>query len=298
MTFPSLRALGCLGATALALGLLPACRAVRPASPVAALPPAAAATPPASPRAAPAPATLAPAAPTAATPWTPQTPVGRIVAERPSTARVFERRGIDYCCGGSATLAEAAQAKGLDPRDVLADLSAAPAPTATGRDRSWADAPLGDLLAHIESTHHVYLREELPRLSTIVAKVREVHLAAHPEMDEVARTWSRLAAALPPHLVHEETTVFPAVRSVLGGQAGAGPGATAALERMRLEHDEAGAALHELRRLTNGFVPPADACALYRQMLLGFSELEADTHEHVHLENNVLLPRAAALAAR
>ncbi|HVG94605.1 MAG TPA: hemerythrin domain-containing protein, partial [Planctomycetota bacterium] len=169
---------------------------------------------------------------------------------------------------------------------------------ASGPERSWVDAPLPDLIDHIEATHHVYLREELPRLSEIVAKVREVHVAAHPEMEEIAAVYARLAAALPPHLEHEEKTAFPAVRAFAGGDASARDAALRGLEQMKAEHDEAGAALHDLRRLTRGFEVPADACNLYRRMLAGFLELEEDTHRHVHLENNVLFPRASALAAR
>jgi regulator of cell morphogenesis and NO signaling len=233
-------------------------------------------------------------------PWTPATPVGQVVARVPATARVFELVGIDYCCGGGRTLAEAAAAKGLDPDRLLAALLAVgPGPAGDPTARDWTRAPLAEVVAHIERTHHVFLRRELPRLTPIVSRVVEVHGKAHPELLRLKEIYDALVAALPAHLEAEEEIVFPGLQRLEEGRPP--PDLQARLAGMRGDHDEVGASLHELRALTRGWTPPEGACRLYHEMLRGLAALEADLHAHVHLENNVLAPRAearlAALAA-
>ncbi len=211
---------------------------------------------------------------------------------------MLERAGLDYCCGGSTPLGEAARAKGRDVDALLAELAAvreAPAPTG---DRVWTDAPMGELLGHIESTHHVYLREELPRLAPIVEKVRVVHGANHPELTEVSTLYAALARDIPPHLELEERRLFPALEALEARKPAPAADVLPALELMQSQHETVGAALHRLHELTNGFAVPADACESYRQMLTGLAALEADLHTHVHLENNVVAPRAEALARK
>lgn len=250
----------------------------------------------------PPPVALAPSVPTttppAALPWTAATPVGRIVAERPSTARVLERAGVDYCCGGATPLGEAARAKGRDVDALLVELAAARATPAPANDRVWTDAPMKELLGHIEATHHVYLREELPRLAPIVEKVRGVHGVRHPALTEVASLYAALARDLPPHLELEERRLFPALEALADGRPAPAADVLPALALMQSQHDGAGAALHRLHELTNGYAVPADACASYREMLTGLAALEADLHTHVHLENNVVAPRVEALARK
>jgi regulator of cell morphogenesis and NO signaling len=239
-----------------------------------------------------------PAAAPVAAAWSAETPVGRIVAERPSTARILERAGIDYCCGGGTPLGEAVRARGGAVRleVLLAELALVRESPAPADERVWTDAPLADLVRHIEATHHEYLREELPRLTAIVGKVKRVHGDNHPELAEVSTLWATIASELPPHLELEERRLFPAIEALERGGPAPDADVLPALALMMSQHENAGTALHRLRELTNGYAVPADACASYRQMLSGLAALETDLHTHVHLENNVLAPRVRALA--
>ena len=232
-------------------------------------------------------------------PWQATTTVGQVVAERPATARIFELLGIDYCCGGKSTLQAAAQAKGVDAQALLAALLVVGPPTGdNAASTDWTKATLPTLMDHIVTTHHAYLRRELPRLSGILATVTRVHGEAHPELAEIQRTYAVLASELPPHLDEEEQRVFPAIREAAQAES---PDAKtrAALRKMLAgldeDHDAAGAALHRLRTLTKEYTLPKDACRLYTALYNGLKALERDLHMHVHLENNVLHPRARAL---
>lgn len=227
--------------------------------------------------------------------WQATTLVGQVVAEQPTTARIFELVGIDYCCGGQRTLAVAAAEAKVDVEVLLSALAVAGEGGGDAPTTAWGERPLAELVDHIESTHHVFLRRELPRLAKIVETVTRVHMEAHPELLSVLATFTALHDELLPHLEHEETFVFPAVRKLAEGAEDAT--LRKALARMRTEHDTAGAAIHELRRLTGGYKPPEDACALYKQMLSGLRAIEQDTLAHVHLENNILLPRCLAASA-
>lgn len=225
--------------------------------------------------------------------WTHETPVGRIVAEHPDTARVFELVGIDYCCDGHQTLADACEQNGTDPDALLAALLAVRPAAGETPGRSWINASLTELVDHIESTHHEYLRRELPRLAEIVDTVARVHADSHPELAEVKAVFQTLVDDIPPHLAKEEAELFPAARKA--DESGVIDEATRTLAaEIEADHDHVGAALHRLRELTSGFTVPADACALYKQMLAGLLSLEADMHAHVHKENNILLPRLTA----
>ncbi|HZO49283.1 MAG TPA: iron-sulfur cluster repair di-iron protein [Gaiellaceae bacterium] len=221
------------------------------------------------------------------------TTVAELVAERPGRARVLERLGIDYCCGGKVPLRDAVAGKGLDPSTVLVLLEAIDDAVAAGRD--WREASLSELCDHIVREHHAYLRDELPRLAALAEKVERAHGGEHPELRDVRATLGALTIELTGHLQTEERLVFPALRRLgAGGELEPAQldGALAVLEQ---EHDEAGVALARLRELTGGFVPPAGACNSFRAFYAGLADLERDLHEHVHEENNVLFPRAAAL---
>jgi regulator of cell morphogenesis and NO signaling len=211
--------------------------------------------------------------------------VGDLVLDRPSRSRVFSELGIDFCCGGKKTLERACAERGLDLGEVVARLEAEPAPVAAV---DWRNEPLGALCNHLEATHHVYTKAELPRLREMLDKVARVHGERHPEMIEVAALFGRLADDLSAHLLKEERVLFPAMRGIDAGRV---VDLTPPVRVMLAEHDDAGAILHELRTLTKGYVPPGDGCNTYRAALAGLEDFERDLHEHVHLENNVLFPR-------
>jgi regulator of cell morphogenesis and NO signaling len=225
--------------------------------------------------------------------------VGQLVAERPARARIFENLGIDYCCGGKKTIAEVCQKKGLDTASVLKVLAAAEeAGLESAQPRDWLTAPLAELCDHIVQTHHTYLRRELPRLGQLVDKVAGVHGDHRPELKDVRYTFALLQAELSEHMMKEERILFPSIKAIEAGSTEVLHCGT--IDRpiavMEDEHDRAGAALAQIRKLTHDYEVPADACGSYQVMLSGLAELEADMHQHVHKENNILFPRAMALA--
>ena len=225
------------------------------------------------------------------------TQVAALVLEQPSRARVFERYGIDYCCGGKTALGIACADRGLDLAVVIAALEE---PVAAGADDvDWTSVPLTELCTHIVEQHHGYLREELPPLRQLVGKVARAHGGVHAELLDVQTTFDALADELEQHMVKEEQILFPACVSLDEGTAAQFPfGSVENPIRMMLhEHDEVAAGLAELRALTGAYEPPADACNSYRAMLGRLETLERDTHRHVHEENNILFPRAVALEA-
>lgn len=230
-----------------------------------------------------------------------ETTVGELVARRPGRSRVFEKLGIDYCCGGKKPLAEACAEKGIDADTVLSVLLAVEE-SAAPEERNWTNATLVELSRHIEQTHHEYLKRELPRLEAIVHRVAAVHGDRHRWLAEFESIYSRFAAEMQAHLMKEEQVLFPLIRSLEGGEAGptatCGHGVGNAIRIMEDEHDDAAQSLARMRELSAGFTPPADACNTFRAMLDGLGELEADTRRHVHKENSILFPRALELERR
>jgi regulator of cell morphogenesis and NO signaling len=219
----------------------------------------------------------------------PATPLGDLVTRRPELARHLEARSLDYCCHGARSLGQACAEAGLDTDDVVAELSAA---AGDGPAPEWAGLTPTALVDHIEAVHHTYLHAELPRIGALADKVQGVHGARHPELADVRATFDELAAELVPHLGVEEELVFPFVRDLEGGRV-----AATELEPLRQpiarileEHDRAGELLERLGELTDRYRPPADACASYTALYAALAELEADTHLHVHKENNLLIP--------
>lgn len=214
----------------------------------------------------------------------------------PVRARVFEKLGIDFCCGGKKPLAEVCRAKGLDPVTVVAMLDAldgAPDPGLVDVDRMTLTA----LCDHIERAHHAYLRDELPRLDFMTRKVAAVHGDHEPRLVEIRRVFAGFAPELAEHMRDEEEQVFPRIRDLETSRTTAeARGLAGAIGELETEHEAAGAALARFRELTDGYTPPEWACNTFRALYDGLARLEHNMHQHVHKENNVLFPRA--LAAR
>ena len=222
-----------------------------------------------------------------------------LVLENPAAPRVFERLGLDYCCGGGATLQEACEAANLQPADVLTWLDQMP-PEAAVRD--WNREPLADLAAHIQGTHHRFVRDETARLGPLFDKVCRVHGDNHPELECLRSTFARLAAELTTHLMKEEMVLFPYIVRMEEAVVAHEPALPAPfgsvrnpVQMMRNEHDGAGEALRDLRRASRNYTAPDDACISYRELYRALGEFEADLHQHIHLENNILFPRAIAM---
>lgn len=224
-----------------------------------------------------------------------QRTVAELVTERPGRARVFERLGIEYCCRGKRPLAEACAEQQLDVATVTTMLAAMEEGAGTG-EADWAQAPLAELCDHIVETHHSYLRDELPRLSALTGKVARAHGGKHPELKDVAATFEQMASELDLHMLKEEDVLFPVCKRLEQGEPIAAEALGPPIAVMEHEHAYVGAALERLHELTQGYEPPEDACNSYRALLDGLATLERDLHEHIHEENNILFPRAAALA--
>jgi regulator of cell morphogenesis and NO signaling len=231
--------------------------------------------------------------------------VGEIAAEVPSTTREFEKLGIDYCCGGSRTLGEACAEANISVDEALARLEESLASAQTAASQDWQNQLLADLIAHITTTHHVFVREESPRIEALAAKVVGVHGKNHPELHQVQQVFSALAAELSVHLMKEEQILFPYVlrmeESALAGEP-APPamfGTVVNPVRMMMqEHDGAGDSLRSLRSITTDYKLPEDTCISYRTLYQALQGFEADLHQHIHLENNILFPRAVAMEAK
>lgn len=228
----------------------------------------------------------------------PSKTVGQLVAERPSRARVFEQFGIDFCCGGKMPLSDACAERKLDTESIVAALREADSKAADTDEPDWTRATLSALIAHILQKHHAYLRNELPRLAKMVAKVHDVHGERHPELAEVRQTYDGLHVELASHMMKEEQILFPLIEAMESSQSLEATHCGSVnnpISMMEHEHDSAGAALARMRSLTGDFAPPEDACNTYRVLLDGLAELEADLHRHIHKENNILFPRASEL---
>jgi len=229
---------------------------------------------------------------------TPETTVRDIALEQPASIRVFENFGIDYCCGGRKPLAQACEEQSIELNTVMAAIEEA---TSTGQpeSRDWAQAPLEAICKHIVERHHAYVRAELPRLELLAEKVVVRHGSTHPELEQIQQLVESVGEELLQHLSKEEMVLFPYVTNLERNLASCGPrplgcfGAVRNPIRMMMaEHDAAGDALAQMRKLSHNFTPPEGACPTYRGFYQALSEFEKDLHQHVHLENNILFPRA------
>jgi regulator of cell morphogenesis and NO signaling len=217
-----------------------------------------------------------------------QTLVADVVLRHPETARVFDRHRIDFCCGGQVPLGDACERAGVDRAGLFTELAAAAAEPAPPRNLTALSTSA--LIAYIVGRHHEYLRSSIPVLRARVEKVAGVHGERNPKLHGLQTAVNELFYVLEAHLDGEERTLFPAL---LGPEAGTGS-AAALLDSMYADHVEVGEALWRIRALADDYVVPEWGCTTYRVLCSELAELEADIHEHVHLENNVLMPRFAA----
>jgi regulator of cell morphogenesis and NO signaling len=225
--------------------------------------------------------------------------VATIARQQPSTIKVFQRRRLDFCCGGKRPLAEACAEAGLPTDDVLAELRDA---TTASLEVDWASRPIPELIGHIVGQYHHALRRDLPGLRELAAKVATRHGGTNPALIGVRDTVDRLALEMLSHLEKEEVVLFPTILRLTdersSGERGVPAGAIdGMIDAMEHEHDDVGFMLAHLRALTGDFQAPANACNSYRGLYALLAELEAETEVHIHLENNVLFERAAELAS-
>jgi regulator of cell morphogenesis and NO signaling len=238
-----------------------------------------------------------------------KTTVRELVGRYPQTQPVFEKNGIDYCCGGGKCLADAARERGLNlPMLVDALEKALQATTEKGEtaDTDWYAAPLGELVQHIVEVHHGYMKTALPRLRSLVPAVLKAHGAHHGDvLRRVQDLFNALDAELSSHLMKEEQVLFPYIlaaeahlREGLPRPAAPCGSASHPIRQMEHEHESAGQALAKLREATCDYALPQDACPTFRAMYDELQRMEADLHQHIHLENNILFPRTIELEGK
>jgi regulator of cell morphogenesis and NO signaling len=232
---------------------------------------------------------------------TSKTKVGDLAAANPSATRVLEEAGVDYCCGGQKSLHDACLHAGVSEEEILARLRENR--QAVGEDdRNWLSAPLSELTEHIRSQHHRYVRETVRRIQPLAAKVKGKHGANHPELADVEALFSEVSSEMIAHMQKEERILFPYIEAVERAAQG-----KESIEKpffqtvrnpvhmMMQEHDAAAALVRQINQKSSGYAPPADACASYELLYRELQAFETDLHQHVHLENNILFPRAVAL---
>jgi len=225
--------------------------------------------------------------------------VREIALENPSSIRVFESLGIDYCCGGKRPLSDACSHAKVDFDRVLELLEAAKLDVQAPDTEGWKARPLAELIAHIVAKHHGYVRQETPRIQGLLTKVLGKHGPTHPEIVQIDELFSAISQELSTHMLKEEQVLFPYVErmeaALLAGQSVPAPffgTVQRPIANMVAEHDDAGALLARIRALSNGYSAPQGACPTFVGLYQGLEEFERDLHHHVHLENNILFPRA------
>ncbi len=229
--------------------------------------------------------------------------VRELALENPASTRVFEKLGIDYCCGGNQSLLDACRSANLSVDQVLESLDKTDqAELARHQPRDWRTEPLAALIGHIQNTHHKYTREELARLGVLFEKVCSVHSRNHPELLQIRDVFRALAQELTAHMMKEEMILFPYIASMAAAVTiretiARGPFGSVQnpVSMMEHEHDSAGNALRAMRQASNGYSAPADACVSYQTLYKVLAIFEADLHQHIHLENNILFPRVIAI---
>jgi len=224
--------------------------------------------------------------------------VRELAVEVPNATRVFEKFGIDYCCGGTKPLAEACGAAGLQVDEVIRALETA-SQTKDGGKGDVSAGSLAELIDHIIRAHHKFTRDEIVRLKPLLDKVCSAHGKNHPELLTIRETFLGLAQELTLHLMKEENVLFPYIVRMEEGRLKNNPVPTPPfgtvqnpVRMMMQEHDGAGEALRRIRGLSRDFSVPEDACASYRMLYEALAGFEADLHQHIHLENNILFPRS------
>jgi regulator of cell morphogenesis and NO signaling len=226
---------------------------------------------------------------------TSETEVRDIAVEYPAAIPVLERFGIDYCCGGKHTLAEACTKSDINLAPVLEELELQQRNTSLP-EAQWQKAPLKEITEYIVQRHHAFTREQIKLIGDLMAKVESRHGAGHPEVFEISKVFAVTSSELTHHFFCEENILFPYIGKMEAGQQAALPPAFGSVEqpiaRMMMDHDQAGEGLRALRGLSNNYTPPPAACPTWRALYRALEDLEQDLHQHIHLENNILFPRA------
>ena len=225
-----------------------------------------------------------------------ETTVRDVALQVPESTRLFESLKIDYCCGGNQPLGQACASAGVDIQDVMEMLAGV---GQSNEAKDFQNTSLPELITHILDTHHVFTKSEMERLQSLADKVLNAHRFNHPELIHLDELLTRLCEDLKPHMFKEEQILFPYITALVQAADQNRPVPFAPfgtvnnpIRMMMREHDTAGEILRDLRALTSDYEVPADACISYQTLYQALENFEKDLHQHIHLENNILFPRA------
>lgn len=225
--------------------------------------------------------------------------VSEIAIENPASTRVFESLGIDYCCGGKIPLKDACFNANVSPESVLQLLENLKDATGQTEPEKWITARFAELTSHIVRQHHDYVRTDGPRLLGLLEKVKNRHGRMHPEVTAINDVFAELYQELSIHMLKEEQVLFPYLTSMDDAiEAGNAPrpaffgSVRNPIEHMLADHNDAGHSMAQVSTLSQGYQTPPDGCTTFRALYHGLAEFESNLHRHVHLENNILFPRA------
>ena len=226
--------------------------------------------------------------------------IGQIVADDFRTAAIFKKHGIDFCCKGGRTIEEACDKKGVAPSALINELESLP--KGNSNEVAVRDWPLDLLANYIVRIDHQYVRDKTSMLLQFLDKLCRVHGDRHPELFEINRIFNESARDLASHFQKEENVLFPFIESLVKAQQLGEPlgeihfgTVENPIAMMMHEHSVEGDRFEEIVKLTNGYTPPADACNTYKVTYAMLQEFENDLNRHIHLENNILFPKAIAL---
>ena len=224
-----------------------------------------------------------------------QTKIGDIVTQDFRAAEVFKKAGIDFCCGGSQSLEAACRDKKLDVAEIESELEKLEN-SEPGSSHKFNEWKLDFLCDYIVNTHHQTVMNLLPELTFYTQKIAEVHGDNHPELSEIANLFAQVDTELRQHLRNEEEVLFPAIREVLKTNSAESKATIISeITRMTGEHEFAGGAMDKINELSHRYAVPEDGCNTYRVAYKLLEQFEDDLHIHVHLENNILYPKAMKL---
>lgn len=233
-----------------------------------------------------------------------ETKVKEIVLSNPAATRVLEDAGVDYCCGGNKSLQDACLHANVSAEEILKRLRENSGQV-KAEDTNWVCAALAALTRHIRETHHRYVRESIPRVQALAAKVKTKHGAKHAELAEIESLFTRAAQEMIRHMQKEEQVLFPyidAMEKAALGQGTVEPPFFRTVKNpvhtMMQEHDAAGELVEQIRKASSGYAPPSDACPSFQALYRELQQFETDLHRHVHLENNILFPRAVEMETK
>ena len=228
--------------------------------------------------------------------------VREIATGHPASVPVFESLGIDYCCGGGRLLSDACGQAGVDTDQVRLLIEKAEREFQGADYRDWRELPLCELMMHIVDKHHTFVRQETARIEALLMKVVAKHGGAHPELKEIEALFGAIGQELSTHMMKEEHILFPYIKRLEEAAERCGPRPQAYFDSVKrpvanmiAEHDDAGALLERIRELARGYTAPDGACLTYQALYRALAAFERDLHQHVHLENNILFPRAVAV---